>query len=198
MIRVAVGIDPGYRAFGFAVLVRDAEQRWNAAHVHTERTTVAAYLHDRMHAIFRAMDPIPKSLFVDQSPLECIIACEDQTGVHEGKRARGQTSTEAMLVQQVVGMARVVAFDYGVRFIEVTPAQAKAVLLGIKQTASKAQVQRAVRAMVKGCPKVMSEHASDACATALAGARLVPVTESTDYGRLIPPELFAASGGSRR
>jgi hypothetical protein len=30
-----------------------------------------------------------------------------------------------------------------------------------------------VRAMVKDCPKVMSEHASDALANALAGARMV-------------------------
>jgi Holliday junction resolvasome RuvABC endonuclease subunit len=76
-------------------------------------------------------------------------------------------------VQQVVGMARVIAFSLGVKFVQPTPAQAKAVLAGIPRTASKAQVQRAVRAVVRDCPKVMSEHASDAIATALAGARMV-------------------------
>jgi Holliday junction resolvasome RuvABC endonuclease subunit len=32
-------------------------------------------------------------------------------------------------------------------------------------------VQRAIRAFVRECPAVMSEHASDAIAVAIAGAR---------------------------
>jgi Holliday junction resolvasome RuvABC endonuclease subunit len=130
-------------------------------------------LHDRLARIFKAVDlKVVEAL--QECPLgEAIIACENQVGVQEGKRARGETNKDAVLVQQVVGMMRVIAFDCEQRFVEPSPAQAKAVLLGIRRTASKAQVQRAVRAMVKDCPKVMSEHASDALANALAGARMV-------------------------
>lgn len=173
MIRVSIGIDPGYRSFGFGVIARDAEQRWAARHVETVRTPSTMPFHERCQKVFYALELMVSTPWAGLPPHQLIVSCEDQTGVHEGKRRAGATSSDAMRVQQVVGMCRVFAFDLGARFVEPTPAQAKAVLLGISRTASKAQVQRAVRAMVRDCPKVMSEHASDALANALAGARMV-------------------------
>ncbi len=173
MIRVAIGIDPGYRAFGCCVIARDEEQRWVAEHVETVRTPSSMPFHERCQKVFNALQLMEPGPWEGLPCHQLIVSCENQSGVHEGKRRAGGTNSDAMRVQQIVGMCRVFAYDLGARFVEPTPAQAKAVLLGIRQTASKAQVQRAVRAMVRGCPKVMSEHASDALANALAGARMV-------------------------
>ena len=80
-------------------------------------------------------------------------------------------------------MVRVRVFSLGVKFIEVKPNQAKAVLSGILRTATKAQVQRAVRAVVRDCPRVMSEHESDAVAVALAGAQNADFQAMIEAGR---------------
>jgi Holliday junction resolvasome RuvABC endonuclease subunit len=173
MIRVSVGVDPGYAACGIAIIERGERSPWRAVHVQTVRTPATLELHSRMHEIWHAMATLPIEAFQGVKPYDAVVACENQSGVLEGKRRSGETSASAALVQQVVGMVRIKAFNLGVKFIEVTPAQAKAVLLGIPRTANKAQVQRAVRALVRDCPKVMSEHASDAIAVALAGARMV-------------------------
>jgi Holliday junction resolvasome RuvABC endonuclease subunit len=173
VIRVAVGIDPGYASCGLAIITKEIQEPWRAVHVKTIRTPPTLDLHSRMHELWHAMSTLPMEAFRGIKPHEVILACEDQSGVLEGKRRSGETNASATLVQQVVGMARVIAFSLGVKFVQPTPAQAKAVLAGIPRTASKAQVQRAVRALVRDCPKVMSEHASDAIATALAGARMV-------------------------
>jgi len=172
VIRLAIGIDPGYLACGIGVIKRGADQRWSALYVQTVRTNTKATLHQRMIAVYGAMLRIPREVFMGVQVHEAVLACEDQAGTQEGRRREGKTNSNALLVQQVVGLARAVAFRDHLRFVEPTPAQAKAVLVGIPKTATKAQVQRAVRAIVKDCPKVMSEHASDALANALAGARM--------------------------
>ena len=173
MIRVAVGVDPGYRALGIGVIRRTDAQRWYAFYVKTERTNPKATLHQRMHAMYGALKRIPRNVFEGIKIEEVVFACESQTGVHEGKRREGKTSSNALLVQQIVGLARAVAIDEGFQFVEPTTAQVKAVLPGITSKATKAQVQRAIRAVINGCPGIMSEHASDALGTALAGARRV-------------------------
>jgi Holliday junction resolvasome RuvABC endonuclease subunit len=170
VIRVALGIDPGLASCGIALLVREPGGPWRARFVETVRTKAREPLHDRMRQIFWAIRSAPREPLQGVRPAEFVVCCETQTGVQEGKRRSGETSASALLVQQVVGMARVVALSEGAQFVEVTPAQVKSVLPGMR-TASKAQVQRAIRAFVRECPKVMSEHASDAIAAAIAGAR---------------------------
>jgi Holliday junction resolvasome RuvABC endonuclease subunit len=173
VIKVVVGIDPGLAACGLAIVTKEIQKPWRAVHVKTVRTPATLDLHSRMHELWHAMSTLPMEAFQGIKPHEAILACEDQSGVLEGKRRSGETNASASFVQQVVGMVRVWAFNLGVKFVQPTPAQTKAVLAGIPRTASKAQVQRAVRAVVRDCPKVMSEHASDAVAVALAGARMV-------------------------
>jgi len=173
MIQLAVGIDPGYANCGIGVIARSAEQRWRCVHSETVQTPPSVPFHDRLHAVYRALHEIPIEPFRRVMASECVIACEEQTGTHEGKRRTGETRAEALLVQQVVGLIRVFAYEQGYRFVEPSPAQTKKVLVGIKNTATKAQVARAVRAVVLDCPEVMKEHASDALANALAGARMV-------------------------
>jgi crossover junction endodeoxyribonuclease RuvC len=173
VIRVVVGIDPGLASCGLAIVTKEIQQPWRLVYSQTIRTPPSMDLHSRMHEIYTAMQGVPTDLFRGVHMHEALFACENQSGVLEGKRRTGQTNAAAALVQQVVGMARVRAFSLVVRFVEPTPAQVKTVLAGIPRTASKAQVQRAVRALVRDCPKVMSEHASDAIAVALAGARMV-------------------------
>jgi Holliday junction resolvasome RuvABC endonuclease subunit len=173
MIRLAIGIDPGLASCGIAVITKEVQQPWLAVHVQTVRTNNSDRPNERMACIYWKLRAIPRSVFQGFKIEEVVVACEDQTGVQEGKRRTGQTNASGMLVQQVVGLVRAFAFNEGFSLCEPTPAQAKAVLAGIPRTASKAQVQRAVRAIVRDCPKVMSEHASDAIAVALAGARMV-------------------------
>jgi Holliday junction resolvasome RuvABC endonuclease subunit len=152
--------------------MRDAE-KWRLAHVDTIRTSSKDRPNERMAMIYWKLRAIPRSVFQGVRTEELVVACEEQAGVQEGKRRTGQTNASGMLVQQVVGLVRAYTFQEGFLFYEPTPVQVKAVLAGIPRTASKAQVQRAVRALVRDCPKVMSEHASDAIAVALAGARMV-------------------------
>jgi len=174
MIRTAIGVDPGYATFGIACLTRGSEQRWSAPYVRLVTTPPSMPFHERLHVIYKALYEVPPEIFHVRKS-ETVIACESQTGTQEGKRRKGLTNVEALLVQQVVGMVRAYAYLYGTHFIEPTPAQVKKVLMGIKQTATKAQVQRAVRAIVNGLPDDMSEHESDAVGTALAGARMAGV-----------------------
>jgi Holliday junction resolvasome RuvABC endonuclease subunit len=169
-VRAAVGIDPGYRSCAIAYLTRNPSEVWHAREVRTVQTSSRESFHARCGKIYQAMTEVVFG--VGYEPLRRpIIACESQIAV-EGARSRGETSYEAVLVQQVVGLARAVAFHHELQFIEVPPADVKAVLRGIPRAAPKEQVARAVRAIVRGCPAKMSSHASDAVATALAGARL--------------------------
>lgn len=173
MIQLAVGVDPGYAKCGLGVIARSAEQRWRCVHSETVQTPPSIPFHERLHAVYRALLEMPIDPWLRVKLSDCIIACEEQAGTHEGKRRTGETHAEALKVQQVVGVVRVFAYDRGCRFVEPSPAQTKKVLVGIKNTATKEQVARAVRAVVNGCPEVMTEHASDALANALAGARMV-------------------------
>lgn len=165
---IVLGVDPGVRACGVAILEREdiGSISWRARSVLTVRTYPKESLHDRLRRIWLVMRCSTGMLG------SFVVAIEEQTGAAEGARRAGATNADAVLVQQVVGLARAIAFtESHSTFIEVTPAEAKRVLNGMTMTASKAQVQRAIRAVVSGCPAVMSEHASDAVAIALAGAR---------------------------
>lgn len=166
---IVVGVDPGLRACGIAVLFRAdgaLSDPWRALLATTVRTEAAESLHDRLRSIWQTLAAAIGKNF------SLIIACEEQTGAAEGARRAGVTNADAVLVQQVVGLVRAAAFIRpDAVFVEVTPAEAKRVLHGISRTAGKAQVQRAVRAVVRDCPETMSEHASDAVAIAVAGAR---------------------------
>jgi Holliday junction resolvasome RuvABC endonuclease subunit len=173
MIQLALGVDPGYANCGLGIITRSADQRWRCVHSETVRTPPSLSFHERLYAVYRALHEIPIEPFRHVKAYECVIACEEQTGTHEGKRRTGGTRFEALLVQQVVGVVRVYAYEQDYRFVEPTPAQAKKVLGGIKNNATKEQVQRAIRTVILDCPAVMKEHASDALANALAGARMV-------------------------
>jgi Holliday junction resolvasome RuvABC endonuclease subunit len=146
-------------------------QKWRAAHVKTVHTGTSAPLHDRIGEIYEGIN-VACDAFIDLDFVEVVVACETQAGVQEGKRRSGETSADALLVQQVVGIARALALRYHLRFVDVSPQEAKIAVLGRGgSTADKAQVNRAVRALVTGLPDKMDEHSSDAVAIAIAGAR---------------------------
>lgn len=176
MIQVAIGIDPGYATCGLFVAARDSTQAWTAAAVRSIETSAGMPIHERMRVVFKAFQELDGLIVVRNTKrAEMVVACEEQTGPQEGNRRRGSASATSLYVQQVVGFARLFSFDLGCAFVEPTPGQAKKVLAGIKPDATKQQVQRAVRAIIAGCPEKMTFHASDAGAIALAGARMVPV-----------------------
>ena len=176
MIRVSIGLDPGLAACGLAVLCRadSTNGPWKAWIAVTLRTKPPEPLGARLRVIYEKVESAMQEV-VRQGTLMTNVsfAIEDQTGVSEGKRREGKTNADALLVHQVVGALRAVAWNAGVTPIDVSPQEAKRLLSGMKGTADKNQLRRAVRALVSGCPKVMSQHASDAVAIALAGARRV-------------------------
>ncbi len=164
----ALGVDPGYRNLGLGLIRRDApSEPWRAVHVQTVRTSSKLSFHERSGVIYDALESaVGQRLGIYSG----VIGCESQIAA-EGKRQRGQTSYEAMLVQQIVGIVRAIALRHCMRFEEVPVTDVKAVLRGIPRTASKTQVARATRAVIRDCPEKMSSHATDALATALAAAR---------------------------
>lgn len=171
MIKVAIGVDPGLANLGLAVIVRGKQSgTWRNVHLETLSTNSKFPLDARLKLIANYMSEIVIFL-TGIKPEEVSFAVEEQAGALEGRRREGRTNADALLVQQAVGVIRTVAWRFGISVTEVSPQEAKRLLPGIKGNATKAQVQRAVRALVSNLPEKMSEHASDALAIAVVGAR---------------------------
>lgn len=175
MIRVAIGIDPGVAACGVGLLRRESGA-WYAHVSATLRTNPKASLDQRLHSLHAMLHAQFRGHLIGVAPEETVFVIEEQEGALEGRRREGRTNADALLVQQAIGVIRTVAWSLSLagRIVEVTPIDAKRVLVGMTRTSDKKQVQRAVRAIVRGCPGRMSQHASDAKAVALAGARRMP------------------------
>lgn len=165
-----IGIDPGYRSCGVCLLDRKGTE-WRAIKVVTVRTPSTMPLHARMAKVYWAIYDV----YTLCNPiLGTIIACEEQAQTYSARSGAGESNKEALLVQQVVGIARAIALRVDLELVEVPPQAAKIAVLGRGgASASKAQLKKGVLSMVRGLPaaRLLSEHAADAVATAIAGAR---------------------------
>lgn len=164
MSQRVLGCDLGYATFGLALLERRGTERWAGRTVETLRTPPGMPFDERLRRIWLRVDEVIRTGAPE------LVAIEAQRRAQAGHRERGTTSDEAVAVREVTGLLRGLAWRYGLPLVEVDPATWRA-CLGLGRVAPKAQVQRAVRALVAGCPERMSEHAADAAAVALAGAR---------------------------
>ncbi len=159
-----LGADPGYAACGVALLDGGAQQ-WRALVLETIRTKAGQPLAERLYAVWRRVGEI----IMMSDPKPAVIAVEAQARAQAGYRERGLSSDNALAVREVTGLLRALAWQHGTALVEVEPATWRA-CLGLRSTAPKAQVQRAVRARL-GWEGKLDEHAADAGAVALAGYR---------------------------
>lgn len=163
MMRV-LGADPGFATCGLALL-EETGRPWRAATLETVRTPSSEPLAARLHTIWCRVGAV----ITFSRPPPAVLAVEAQARAQAGFRERGQTSDNVLAVREVTGLLRALAWQHGLAFVEVEPATWRA-CLGLPRTADKAQVQRAVRALL-GWTGRLSEHAADAAGVALAGAR---------------------------
>jgi crossover junction endodeoxyribonuclease RuvC len=165
---IVVGIDPGMAFLGLAVL-EVGPQRSRVLRAET----VASKPKDgtdeeRLDAIAdRILDAV--DTFEPHA-----IAYENQAGVTAGKERGGagaRSTSSSRRVHEVTGIARCAARLFALPCYVLAPSSVKLAVLGRGGgNASKARVKDAVRILF-GVPRC-SEHAADAVATAIAGARL--------------------------
>jgi crossover junction endodeoxyribonuclease RuvC len=160
-----VGIDPGLAACGIGdVDFFDQQRRPHL--LETVRTSPSDPLAARLHTIWRRVGAV---ITASGRPAPAVMAVEAQARAQAGARERGTASYESQAVRDVMGILRALAWQHGLVLVEVEPATWKS-CFGLPVTADKAQVQRAVRALL-GWTGRLSEHAADSAGIALAGAR---------------------------
>lgn len=162
--RTVLGVDQGYAACGIGLL-RQEGQAWVALTLETVRTPAAWPLDRRLHVVWSRLRQLMTS-----GELPDLLAVEGLARAQEGHRQRGTTSSEAVSVREVTGIVRALGWQYDVPLVEVEPPFWKS-CLALPAEAEGPQVIRAVRALVRGCPTVFSEHAADGAGIAMAGAR---------------------------
>ncbi|MFZ5896421.1 MAG: crossover junction endodeoxyribonuclease RuvC [Myxococcota bacterium] len=156
---LVLGTDPGLAALGFGSIHWEPNEVV-PVQVGTIRTDSKLPLQER----------IRKHVGVLSSVDSEVIGIENQERAWAGMQVLGRTSADAVKVRVVEGVIRTLAVFRAVPLIEVTPAQIRSAL-GLPAGATKQQVRAMVMRRIKGLP-LMSEHATDAVAIALAtGAR---------------------------
>lgn len=195
-----LGIDPGLAALGVALLGRrHGAQRWRALYVASFRTAKRVLemptvfnsksarkrlnrevgpnerLERLVHEVVRILDG------KDQDwpwPVPSIVSIENQANVGEGRRKQKKTSAAALYVREVAGAMKALTLERRIPLIEVEPQDLKQ-CVGATAHGSKDDVIRGVRLMVDSLgdsPYALSEHSADACAAAIAGARIAALS----------------------
>jgi len=160
-----IGIDPGVAACGIGDVDFFDQQR--RPHIlETVRTSPSEPLAARLHTIWQRVGAV---ITATGRPPAAVMAVEAQARAQAGARERGTASYESLAVRDVMGILRALAWQHELVLVEVEPVTWKA-CFGLPVTADKAQVQRAVRALL-GWTGRLSEHAADSAGIALAGAR---------------------------
>ncbi len=153
MIRV-LGIDPGLAATGVGV-VSGAGRRVAGAAYGAVRTPAGDPLPARLDQIYEAV----ASLLREQAP--SLMVVEDVFSL-------GRYPKSGITLGRVSGVILLAGQRHGVPVMEVPVREAKKVLTG-NGGADKAQLERAVRHVLKLTDPIRPDHASDALALALIG-----------------------------
>ena len=156
------GLDPGLAALGWAVVVRDGSRLRLIAHgCLTTAPTDGSDL-DRVGMLASAL----REVLATQAPDLAVT----EAWRHYGGDGKGSATTQAHTIGLVLGMVRAVCSSAGVRHVEGERAQGWRTALGLPRTASKAQCQERVRAVLGLAKVIRPSHASDACAVAMVAA----------------------------
>lgn len=159
MSRAVLGIDPGLASLGWAVVERDgARPCLVAAGCFTTEPTDGSdlarvgLLSDRVAELLATYRP-------------ALVATE--AWCHYGQSA----TTQAHALGMVLGAIRATCRPMGVRHDEGERAQGWRTALGLPRTASKAECQERVRAVLGLAKVIRPSHASDAAAVAIVAAQ---------------------------
>ncbi|MBW1859316.1 MAG: crossover junction endodeoxyribonuclease RuvC [Deltaproteobacteria bacterium] len=149
-----VGIDPGLAETGFGV-VHGSISRIRDYTFGTIRTSKAETLPDRLHHIFSELCSILDSEKPNLMVIEDIFSIKEypKSGIALGK---------------VCGVILLACSQYGVQAMDVPVREVKRILTG-SGSASKSQMERVVRHLLKRDKPITPSHASDAIALALVG-----------------------------
>jgi crossover junction endodeoxyribonuclease RuvC len=149
-----IGIDPGLAETGFGV-VQGSASRIRDYTFGTIRTSKAETLPDRLHHIFSELGSILNSEKPDLMIIEDIFSLKQypKSGIALGK---------------VSGVILLAGSQRGVQAVEVPVREVKRILTG-SGSASKSQMERVVRHLLKRDKPITPSHASDAMALALVG-----------------------------
>lgn len=161
-----VGVDPGYAFMGLGVM-RLTPSSMRLLHHETVRTSAKADPDERFDAITDRLCDVVE----EYEPVA--MGFEDQSGVEAAiqRDAEGGTNHSSRRVHEVVGSIRAVARFYRLRLYKNAISTVKVAVLGKGGgRASKDQMKLAVR-RIFGLTEVVSEHAADAVAVAVATVR---------------------------
>lgn len=167
----ALGFDPGLAACGLAVV--QLRERPEILAARTVRTDPALGLERRFELIWRSA----WELIAEARPQ--VVGVEEQRGAFLGYQARGgKTNADSLRTFEAVGLARGLAYAWGIPVHVIEPRSIKLAVIGPGGgSADKRQVRRAIESLCvfgasgMGASKRLSEHACDAIAIAIAAAR---------------------------
>ena len=149
-----IGIDPGLAATGFGV-VQGSGSRIGDYVFGTIRTSKAETLPSRLHRIFSEVCSILISEKPDLMVIEDIFSLK-------------QYPKSSIALGKVSGVILLACSQCSVVTMEVPVREVKRILTG-NGNASKNQIERAVRRLLKRDTSITPSHASDAIALALVG-----------------------------
>ncbi|MEE9567402.1 MAG: crossover junction endodeoxyribonuclease RuvC [Desulfobacteria bacterium] len=149
-----IGIDPGLAETGYGV-VHGSGSRIGDYTFGTIRTSNAETLPNRLHYIFSELCSILDSQKPDLMVIEDIFSVKQypKSGISLGK---------------VCGVILLASSQWGITAMEVPVREVKRILTG-NGSATKSQMERAVRHLLKRDTPITPSHASDAMALALVG-----------------------------
>lgn len=169
---LGLGVDPGLRACGMALVGRDGAS-WISPASRTVRSTPKSDFVSLLRAIGDALREMA-SLGARAPHGLGWIGIEDPLYVIAGKQGRAETDFHALRLMAVLGVACEVGFELGVAVVLVDTGDVKRAV-GAPPNADKAQIQRAARAMIRGCDAQsrpdFDEHQADACGAGIASGR---------------------------
>jgi crossover junction endodeoxyribonuclease RuvC len=149
-----IGIDPGLAETGFGI-VHGSGSRIKEYTFGTIRTSKAETLPDRLHYIFSELSSVLSFQKPDLMVIEDIFSLKQypKSGITLGK---------------VCGVILLACSQCGITALEVPVREVKRILTG-NGNATKRQMERAVRQLLKRDEPIAPSHASDAIALALVG-----------------------------
>ena len=149
-----IGVDPGLADTGFGVIYGNGSQIRDYT-FGTIRTTKAEGLASRLDRIFSEL----LSILDDEKPDLMVI---------EDIFSLGRYPKSSIALGKVCGVILLAGSKCGVPAVELPARQVKHILTG-NGSATKAQMERAVRHLLKRQSAISPSHASDALALALVG-----------------------------
>ncbi|MCX5895692.1 MAG: crossover junction endodeoxyribonuclease RuvC [Proteobacteria bacterium] len=150
----ALGVDPGLAATGYAV-IRTRAQGGEACAWGSLKTSSKLSLPQRLHIIYRGIE----SLIKEWNPV--LLIMEDIYAVREFPKA-------AIQLGEVKGVISLAAQQQGVTVMRMNPTEVKNSITGHGR-ATKDQVRRAVKRVLRMQEDITPDHASDAAALAITG-----------------------------